>query len=207
MAANTAKSAPTDTAPADLEEMLDSIEDAARGGGSVSFGDIFRAVGERSFGPLLLLPGLIILAPIVGDIPGVPTTMALIVILIAGQLLLRRDHFWLPSWLLERSMAAGKVEKAAGWLRKPARFIDRFLRPRLTKFVSGVGEYAIALVTLANALFTPATEVVPFSANAAGAVLTGFGVALIARDGLVAVIALGTAALTAALVVLGLVSG
>lgn len=31
-----------------------------------------NAVGRRSFGPTLLLAGLVTLAPIVGDIPGVP---------------------------------------------------------------------------------------------------------------------------------------
>ena len=60
---------------------------------------------------------------------------------------------------------------------------------------------------LAIALFTPAMEVVPFSANGAGAVLTAFGLALIARDGLIAAIALVLAVLTAGLVVFGLVAG
>ena len=193
--------------PTDLEEVLDSIDSAAAGGGKVSFGDVFQAVGQRSFGPLLLLAGLVMLAPVVGDIPGVPTAMAIVVLLIAGQLLLRREHFWLPRWLLDRSIGARKVKKAAGWLRKPARFIDRFLRPRLEALVRGPGEYAIAVVAIAIALFTPAMEVVPFSANGAGAVLTAFGLALIARDGLVALVALLLAALTAGLVIFNLVSG
>ena len=191
-------------APADLEDVLDVIEHAAHGARRVSFGDIFRAIGRRSFGPLLLLPGLIVLAPLVGDIPGVPTAMAVVVLLIAGQMLLRREHFWLPRWMLDRSLAAGKVAKAAGWLRKPARFVDRYLRPRLERFVTGPGEYAIAAVALAIALFMPAMEIVPFSANGAGAVLTAFGVALIARDGLIAVAALALAGLTTGLVVFAL---
>lgn len=193
--------------PTDLEEVLDSIDQAAEDGDTVSFGDVFRAVGRRSFGPLLLLAGLIILAPIIGDIPGVPTAMAIVVLLVAGQMLLGREHFWLPKWLLDRSMAADKVNKATGWLRKPARFVDRFLRPRLTPFVHGAGEHAIAVVAVAIALFTPVMEVVPLSANLAGAVLTAFGLALIARDGLVALVALALAAGSAAVVVWWLVSG
>ncbi len=43
-------------------------------------------------------------------------------------------------------------------------------------------------------------ELVPFSANGAGAVLTGFGLALIARDGLVALVALALAMLTGGIV-------
>jgi hypothetical protein len=193
-------------APADLEEVLDAIEHATNGAARVSFGDVVRAVGRRSFGPLLLLPGLIIFAPIVGDIPGVPTAMAFVVAVIAGQMLLQREHFWLPRWVLDRSLAADKVAKAAGWLREPARFVDRFLRPRLEVFVTGPGEYTIAAVALAIALFTPAMEVVPFSANGAGAVLTAFGLALIARDGAVAAAAIALAGLTAAAVVFAFVS-
>ena len=44
-------------------------------------------------------------------------------------------------------------------------------------------------------------EFVPFSATGAGAALTAFGLALIARDGLVTLIALGVTLATAVLVV------
>ncbi len=44
-----------------------------------------QAVGSRSFGPLLLVAGLVTLSP-AGDVPGVPTIMAAFVFLVAGQL-------------------------------------------------------------------------------------------------------------------------
>lgn len=182
--------------PTDLEDMLDRIDKAAEGQEQVSLGDVYELIGNRSFGPLLLLPGLVTLAPIVGDIPGVPILMGAVVVLTASQLLIRRRHFWLPGWLLNRKVAASKLKKTVGWLRRPAGFVDRLLRPRLGVLVHGAGAYAIALVSLAVALLTPAMEVVPFSANAAGLVLTAFGLALIARDGLIALIALIVAGAT-----------
>jgi hypothetical protein len=54
------------------------------------------AVGRRSFGPLLLLAGIVLAAPGVGDIPGVPTVMGLFILLVSGQMLFDRDHFWMP---------------------------------------------------------------------------------------------------------------
>lgn len=189
----------------DLSDMLERMEEAAQEKEQVSLGDILDATGRRSFGPLLLLAGLVTLTPLVGDIPGVPSLMGLIVILTAAQLLFHRDHFWLPRWLLDRSVAADKLRKGVGWLQKPARFIDRFLRPRLQGFVQGAGMYAIALVSAAIALMTPAMELVPFSANGAGLVLTAFGLALIARDGLLSLAALILAALTAGIIVYNLV--
>lgn len=53
-------------------------------------------IGRRSFGPLLLMAGLIILAPVVGDIPGVPSIMGVFIVLVSVQLLIGQEHFWLP---------------------------------------------------------------------------------------------------------------
>lgn len=176
-----------------LNEVLDRIEEAAEGHVRVTLGMIVHEVGDRSFGPLLLLAGLITLTPLLGDIPGVPTTMGLLVVLTAGQLLIGRDHFWFPRWVLDRGVGRDKLEKATGWLRKPAGWVDRMLRARLTLVVSGPGKYVTAVACLVIGAAMPAMDFVPFSANGAGAALTVLGLALIARDGLVALVALAIA--------------
>ncbi|MFW5904792.1 MAG: exopolysaccharide biosynthesis protein, partial [bacterium] len=53
--------------PATLVELLDRIQAAAPDEVRVQMGTIVAAVGRRAFGPLLLLAGLITLAPVVGD--------------------------------------------------------------------------------------------------------------------------------------------
>lgn len=186
--------------PSDLSELLDLIEEVADKNGEVSFGQVYDAVGHRSFGPLLLVAGIVVLMPIVGDIPGVPTIMGAVVVLIAGQLLARRERFWLPRRMLDASLRSSKVCKGVSWLRKPAKFVDRLLRPRLVRFVSGAWVFVIAVTALVIGLAQPFMELVPFSANGAGAVLTAFGLALIARDGLVALVALALAVLTGGIV-------
>ncbi|HEX2242865.1 MAG TPA: exopolysaccharide biosynthesis protein, partial [Gammaproteobacteria bacterium] len=173
-----------------LEQLLDCIGKANTSKGQVSLGAILEAVGSRSFGPLLLVAGLIILAPFIGGIPGVPTTMATLVLLSAGQLLFRREQFWLPRWLLKRSVARDKLCRGLKWLRRPAQFLDRLTRPRLSVFTQGAGIYVIAIACIAIAAVTPVMEFVPFSANGAGAALTAFGLALLARDGFLALLAL-----------------
>jgi hypothetical protein len=191
--------------PTDLCELLDVIEEVARDEREVSFGEVYDAVGHRSFGPLLLVVGIVVLMPVVGDIPGVPTVMGAVVVLIAAQLLAGREHFWLPRRVLEASLRASKVRKGVGWLRKPAAFVDRVVRPRLTRFVSGSWQYMTAAIALLIGLAQPLMELVPFSANGAGAVLTALGLALIARDGLVALIAMGLALLTGGAVAYALI--
>ncbi|MEQ9394631.1 exopolysaccharide biosynthesis protein [Haliea sp.] len=79
-----------------LEQMIDQIVSASRSKGQVLVDDIMNMVGRRSFGPLLLMAGLLTLAPIIGDIPGTPTVIGIFVFLLALQLLLGRDYFWLP---------------------------------------------------------------------------------------------------------------
>ena len=173
----------------DLTQLLDRVSAVASENEQLSLGSIVDRLGQRSFGPLLLLSGVITLAPLVGDIPGVPTVLALLVLLVAAQLLIGRDRLWLPNWLLARSVASDKVERGLGWLRRPARAIDRLLRPRLTVLTGWVGGRAIALGCIVIALAMPPMELVPFSANGAGLALTAFGLGLIARDGLLALLA------------------
>lgn len=182
--------------PHNLEELLERIREAPDDEGQVSLDAILDVVGRRSFGPLLLVAGLITLAPIIGDIPGVPGIMGILVMLVAAQVLFRHEHFWLPGWVLRRSVSQEKLCKALGWLQRPARFIDRLLRPRLTVLTRPIGAYVIAFICLQIALIMPFMEVVPFSANAAGLVLTAFGLALIACDGVLALVAYATLALS-----------
>lgn len=172
-----------------LEQLFERIKEAAKQGEPVSLEAVMKTIGRRSFGTLILLAGLITLAPLVGDIPGMPTIMGVLVVLSAGQLLLRRKQFWMPSWLLNRSVSQDKLIASLKRLRPPARFIDRLLQPRLTVLIRGSGRYLIAIACIGIAAAMPVMEMVPFSANIAGAALTAFGLSLIAQDGLLALIA------------------
>lgn len=151
---------------------------------------VLDAMGRRSFGSALLAAGLLTLAPLVGDIPGVPTLMGILVVLTAGQMLVGRDRIWLPRWLLARSVSRAKVETALRWLRPVARVVDRLIGPRLEVVLATGGGHVVATVCLLIGAVMPALELVPFSANVAGILLTLLGLALVARDGLLALISL-----------------
>ncbi len=193
------------TEPANLEQMLDRIAQAENDGGNQTSVDVVVSeVGRRSFGPLLLLPGLITVLP-TGAVPGVPTIMGVLVLIVSVQLLCGRDSFWLPDWLLRRSLSRSKLEKSRRWMKRPARFIDRFLQPRLTMVVDGGGRYIIALLSMVVAIMMPPMELIPFSALGAGLALTLFGLALLARDGLVALFGILVTTTTLALVLYKLI--
>jgi len=138
---------------------------------------------------LLCGAGVVLSLLLIVGFAQVPALVGLVVLLVSVQLLLRRDHIWLPRWMLKRSVSRDKLCKGLGWLRRPARFVDRLLRPRLTALTRGPAVYVIGATCILVAAATPAMEFVPFSATIAGAVLTAFGLALIARDGALAVTA------------------
>lgn len=190
--------------PTNMQQLLNQIRESASGARQVSVGDILNGVGERSFGPVVLLAGLITIAPLIGDIPGVPTMLGMIVLLTLGQLLFRRRSIWMPSWISQRSVPRDKLLKGLDWLNKPARFLDRWTGPRLTFLVDGPGLYMMAIICMAVAMAMPAMEVVPFSANGAGAALMAFGLAIVARDGLLAIVATSLTLATGWFVISGL---
>ena len=169
---------------ATLQQLLDRLDTAATGE-RVDVERMMQAVGRSSFGALLLLGGLVTLSPL-DIIPGIPTLIALAVLIVCVQLLLGRRQFWLPAWVLRRSIAGERFRRALRWLQKPARFGDRLVRPRLTALTTDAAIKVIALGCIVVALAMPVMEVVPFSANLAGIALTAFGLAVIAHDGLLA---------------------
>lgn len=178
-----------------LQQMLDRIGISTKDTERPSLGRIVETIGGRSFGPLLLMAGIVMTSPL-GGIPGMPTTMGIMVLLIAVQLLFGRQNFWLPRWLLKRSVAKNRICKMVNWLRPSARFIDRCIRPRLSVFIQGASIHVIASVCIVIAVGLPMMELIPFSAHAAGIALTAFGLSLIARDGLVALLAFLATAIT-----------
>lgn len=176
--------------PANLTDLLQRLRDNTEGQDEISIGDLLAAVGQRSFGPVVLIAGLIIIAPLIGDIPGVPTLFGVVVLLTLGQLLFQRQSVWIPNKLSNRRLARGTLIKGLDWMQKPARFMDRWTRPRLTFLVRGPGQYLMALICMLVAAAMPAMELVPFSANGGALALMLFGMAMVVEDGALAVLAM-----------------
>lgn len=171
-----------------LEALLDQLRELAADRDRVDVGAVHEAVGRRSFGPMLLIPGLLALSPLSG-MPGVPTTVGVMVLLITGQLLLGRASFWLPAFVRRRSIARDRLEKVIRMLRPVARLIDRLMRPRLKWVTNGLGVYIIAATCLVLSLIAPFLEIVPFAITGVGGAITAFGLSLIADDGALAGVA------------------
>jgi hypothetical protein len=110
--------------PKNVGEILDRIDEIANEG-DVSLGHVAEAMGTRAHGPFLMVPALIDISP-VGSIPGLPTLLAVVIVITAVQLLFGGRTLWLPGILARRSLSNGKARKTTEKLRGVARFLDRW---------------------------------------------------------------------------------
>lgn len=175
--------------PDNLQALIKCLRQAGDADEPVRIESMLQATGERSIGALLLVPGLLVLSPLSG-IPGLPSVFAVMVILIAGQLLIGRQHFWLPQWLLCRTASRSKYDRALAFLKRPARWVDRLLRPRLKFLTGGRAIKVNALLCIMIAATMPPLEVIPFGNSTAGAALSILGAGIMARDGLMVLVAI-----------------
>lgn len=169
-----------------IATVLDRLGEASDGE-NVSIAEIVEAIGPGAFGPLLLVPALILVTPASG-VPGMPTIGSLIVSLIAAQMVLGRRQLWLPGFVARRAIARKRLEQATGFLEHPARWVDRFARRRLAFLTERPWSIVPALVCAAMVLFAPAFETVPFSVTVYAAAVAVFALAFVAKDGLIVIL-------------------
>ncbi|MDO8901091.1 MAG: exopolysaccharide biosynthesis protein [Phenylobacterium sp.] len=186
--------------PRSLDEVVLCVCEAASAAeGKITLEEVRDAIGGRAYGPLLFMAGLITMTP-VSAVPGVPSILALTVVLIAGQMLVGSDQVWLPRWLLRLKVKGESLEKGARRARKPAQLLDRLVRPRLLAMTQGPGRKGVAVICVLVGLMTPPLELIPFSTAIPAATITVFGLGLTARDGVVVLVALSIGVVAISLV-------
>lgn len=168
-----------------LNQLVESTE-----GERVRVEDILNSLGTRAYGPLLLVTSAIEVLPFLGAIPGAYIPVALIVILLAGQILLFRPHPWLPARLRRFSISRERLVRSVERFRPWAVRIDRVLKPRLTSLVRPPFLQLIALICIAMALLFFPLAFIPASEKVLAVPIFFFGLALTAGDGLLAAIGL-----------------
>lgn len=117
------------TTPHSVGDILDCLDELADENEDVSAGQVMHAFGPRTFGPAIMVPALLEITPI-GAIPGVPTFLASVIVLVAAQKMLGRRTLWLPGLIANRHVSAEKLAKSADKLRPLARFMDRHFHRR-----------------------------------------------------------------------------
>jgi len=168
--------------------ILQAVSDAGDGE-CLTVADLVDALGSRSFGPLLLVPSLILISPVSG-IPGAPTIGALVILLIAGQMALGRQTVWLPAFIRRRGVRRSRIHGIARRMQPVAAFADRYVGRRLVALVRRPFDLLLLVPSVVFALAMPLLEVVPLSSTILASAIFLLSLALTVRDGVLALVAL-----------------
>jgi hypothetical protein len=182
-----------------VTDLLDMVEKAGDGGERVSVDNVVEAIGDDAFAPLLLVPALIIVSP-ASAVPGLSTVGGLVMALISAQMVFGRKSLWLPGFLSRRTIARDRLDKAVAFLRRPAAFLDRVTRRRLSFLTAGPLRRLPPLICLCAAMIIPFFELVPMSSTTIAAAITLFALSLLTRDGLLLILGLCVLSLVGVLV-------
>lgn len=173
----------------DLQSLLHRLAIAGKAHERITVADLVRVIGRRSFAPVLLTASLLGFTPL-GTVPGVPTTLAAIIILVASQIALGFRTLWLPRFLRRKTVRGSALTEAAAFLKPAAGIVDKLVRPRLLCLTEGMFSHLIALACVLLSLAVPPLELVPLIDIPLWAVITAFSLALATHDGVLAIIAM-----------------
>ena len=171
--------------PNNLGGVLDEIQetaDAQPASRPLTLGDLLDSVGRRSYGPLLLVIGLIAISPVTA-IPGMTWATAVLTLIVALQIAIGRERIWLPKSALNIKVGRRDVHKGVEKSRTAARWIDHLLRPRLEFLSKPPFVNIVGIICVAAALITFPLGLIPLLPLIPGIAIVAFGLGMTARDG------------------------
>lgn len=177
--------------------ILDQLEQRTSECENVTVGDLVQVLGNRSYGPFLMLPALLGITP-VGGIPGVPTVLAGIIILFAVQMMFGLDHLWVPEFIRARKLGDDRVKQSLEKMRPWAERMDRWFRGRLDRLTAEPFVQIAAGACVFLALAIPPLELLPFAVAVPSLAIAMFGLALLVSDGILMLAACGVTGLALA---------
>ncbi|MAI61801.1 MAG: hypothetical protein CBB87_04800 [Micavibrio sp. TMED27] len=177
-----------------LTDTLQTIQDQSEGD-SITFEELVEALNSRGFGALLIGPSLIAVMP-TGAIPGIPSLCAILIIIIAVQMVMGRSYPWIPQRLKNISFDRKKYMNAINTSKPYTEWIDSFFHERLKFLTQDSAQRVVALLCVFLALAMIPLELVPFAAAFPAATILLFGLSLSVHDGLIASIGFGLMAIS-----------
>ncbi|MDR7118655.1 exopolysaccharide biosynthesis protein [Caulobacter sp. BE254] len=181
---------------------IQSLSDVIEGFGEderpvLTVGQMLEQFDSRAFGAMLLVFGLLNCLPLP---PGSSTILSLPILLLAPQIAWGSDVPWLPRKLVDHPLKRDDLRGLFRRLTPIVRRMELVTRPRLKILFGPVGERLIGVVCtlLALVLVLP----IPLGNLAPGATVAVLALALLQRDGLLALLGYLMAAVSVGLLVL-----
>ncbi len=185
--------------PAPIQDVIDDVRETASDDDHVSIGEIVEAFGGRTFGALTIVPAILLASPI-GGIPGAPAVIATLVLLVSAQHALGVRSLWLPSKLKKHQISKSRLDGALNKLQPWTKRLDKLTARRLTLLVRKPMSRVHAGVIAILALLVFPMGLVPFAVFVPALGMVLLSLAMLAHDGLLALLGLLFAGGTLALV-------
>lgn len=173
-----------------LTELAEGLE-----GPSVTLAELTRRLGDRAFGMVILLPGLINLIP---NVPGLTIIFGLLMLVPSLQMAIGLRQLWLPARVGRIAFGVPRVQRVIALNVPRVRKLERYLRPRWSyltypPFESLIG---LALVFLSLLVAVP----IPFSNLVPGFAIVLIALGIVERDGIFILAGIGIGAAATAVV-------
>jgi hypothetical protein len=164
---------------------------------TISVAELMVLFGGRALGALILLFALICILPLP---PGSTTVFGAPLVLLAPQLVIGSRIAWLPAGVRNRRIATSTLKNGLPRILPSLERIEAVSRPRLPFLFGPVGERLIGLVctVLALVLILP----IPFGNMLPAAAVSVLALALVQRDGVLALFGYLLVALSGSILVL-----
>lgn len=165
--------------------------------GRVTLGDLIDALGDRSFGSIMLALAM----PTIMPVPlGVSVLFDLPILFFSAQLTLGRGAVGLPRWLLRRSLDPATAGRLLDSVLPRLRLLERALKPRLLHLTTPERERRLGVICFLLAMI--AIVPLPLTGWLPGFGLVLISLGLIERDGAAVAIGLGLGVAAVAVAVL-----
>lgn len=171
---------PADETSLPLSQLL--VEILEDGGDRISIAQLMDKFGGRALGGLLMIFGLFCALPLP---PGATTVLGAPLLLLAPQMMVGKAAPWLPKRVRDHSVRTEDLRRALPralpWLRR----LEAISRPRLTFLFAPAGQRVIGFICtiLAVVLILP----IPLGNMAPALAVTILSLAVVQRDGFLAI--------------------
>jgi len=168
--------------PLPFSQLLGQLLDAHEGD-RLTLSDVSAHLRDRAWGGLLLVFAAINLLPLP---PGVTTVTGLPLIVLTAQMVAGRARPWFPRKFDQRGVSKDHLHRIAEKMRPWEERIERVLKPRLCMLTNHRAARVIGLLSLVLSviLWLP----IPLGNHVPALAMTLFALALIYRDGVMAIL-------------------
>jgi hypothetical protein len=177
---------PPHALPPKTSILLTELRDAFPGEEAISVRDVLDRLDGRAFGLLLLVLALPNCIP---NVPGISTVFGILLFAPALQMIFGAGHPWLPRRLANYKIDPVTFRKGIDWALPSLMRVEKLVRPRLQFLTEKPVTiwFGIQTLILAMILILP----IPFGNWPPGMSVAALAVALLQRDGVLALVSFG----------------